>query len=181
MGESTKTALITRMAEYGCKTKIGHTEYWTIQREVSAAKVEDLEAAAKSLIKTIGGCDQLVIGDEIYSCVVLCDADNFSVLEKTFAIRKVDFPYVPGFLAYREAPVIIDAFSKLKNKPDLMMIDGNGILHPRRFGIASHLGVTLNIATIGVAKKLLIGRVEKDKVFVGEELRAIWTLKTSAI
>ena len=59
MGESTKTALITRMAEYGCKTKIGHTEYWTIQREVSAAKVEDLEAAAKSLIKTIGGCHDI--------------------------------------------------------------------------------------------------------------------------
>ena len=148
--------------------------------DLEKLKKEQIELSSKvsiigthKEIKTIGGCDQLVIGDEIYSCVVLCDADNFSVLEKTFAIRKVDFPYVPGFLAYREAPVIIDAFSKLKNKPDLMMIDGNGILHPRRFGIASHLGVTLNIATIGVAKKLLIGRVEKDKVFVGEELRAM--------
>jgi len=124
-------------------------------------------------LSSIAGCDQVVIGNEIYSCVVVCGYGTMEVIEKSYASRKVEFPYIPGFLAYREAPVIIDAFSKLKKKPDLMFVDGDGILHPRRYGIASHLGLVLNIATIGIAKKLLIGRVEEDKIFVSDELRGM--------
>lgn len=146
--------------------------------DLEKLKKEQIEFSGKVIIKdsfkeinTIAGCDQLVIGDVIYSCVVVCDYENMSIIEKTFASRKVEFPYMPGFLAYREAPVIIDAFSKLKKKPNLMLVDGNGILHPRRFGIASYLGIALNISTIGVAKKLLIGRVENDRIFVADELR----------
>ena len=147
---------------------------------LESLKKEQIELSSKVSIKdsfnemrTIAGCDQLVKGDDIYSCVVVCDFENLSVIEKSYANRKVNFPYIPGFLAYRETPVIIDAFSKLEKKPDLLLVDGNGILHPRRFGIACYLGITLNIPTIGIAKKLLIGRVENERIFVSEELRGI--------
>jgi len=142
------------------------------KEQISLAGKVSLKDSFEEL-SSIAGCDQLVIGNEIYSCVVVCEYKTMAVIEKSYASRKVEFPYVPGFLAYREAPVIIDAFSKLKKKPDLMLVDGNGILHPRKFGIASHLGVVLNIVTIGVAKKLLIGRVEEDKIFVSGELRGM--------
>src|SRR3989338_5962422 len=129
------------------------------KEQISLAGKVSLKDSFEEL-SSIAGCDQLVIGNEIYSCVVVCEYKTMAVIEKSYASRKVEFPYVPGFLAYREAPVIIDAFSKLKKKPDLMLVDGNGILHPRKFGIASHLCVVLNIVTIGVAKKLLIGSGE---------------------
>jgi|SRR3989338_6240545 len=148
--------------------------------DLERLKKEQIEFSSKVIIKdsfkeikTIAGCDQIVLENEIHSCVVVCDFENMSIIEKTFANRKVEFPYIPGFLAYRGAPVIIDAFSKLKKKPDLLLVDGNGILHPRRFGIASYLGIALNIPSIGVAKKLLIGRVEKERILVADELRGV--------
>ncbi len=88
------------------------------------------------------------------------------IVEKIFLVKEVKFPYIPGFLSFREAPLIIKLFKKLKNKPDILMVDGQGIAHPRRFGIASHIGVKLNIPTIGIAKSLLIGKYsvpQKDR------------------
>src|SRR5262249_46364583 len=73
----------------------------------------------------------------------------------------VDFPYIPGLLAYREIPAILAALSKLKTIPDLLMVDGHGIAHPRRMGIAAHLGVILDMPTIGVAKSRLTGSFQE--------------------
>ena len=148
--------------------------------DLDQLKKEQLELSSKVVIKdqfnelkTIAGCNQLVLNNEIHSCVVVCNYEDMSIIEKSFATREVEFPYIPDFLAYRAAPVIIDAFTKLKKKPDILLAEGNGILHPRRFGIVSHLGVALNIPTVGIANKLMIGRVEKDKIFVADELRGI--------
>ncbi len=77
------------------------------------------------------------------------------------------FPYVPGFLALREAPPVMAALDKLPLRPDLLMVDGHGIAHPRRFGIASYLGVTLDTPTIGVAKSRLVGEHEEPGAEVG--------------
>lgn len=76
------------------------------------------------------------------------------------ALRPTTFPYVPGLLSFREVPAILDALERLEQRPDLLLCDGHGMAHPRRFGFASHLGVLAGIPSIGVAKKRLLGSHE---------------------
>ena len=84
--------------------------------------------------------------------IIVFDAENMRIVDSAEAIRPVRFPYVPGFLLLREAPSFFQAFRRLYVKPDLTMIDGNGIAHPRKMGLASYVGVALDICTIGCAK-----------------------------
>ena len=78
-------------------------------------------------------------------------------MERSYAVLPLEFPYIPGLLSFREIPVLLTALAKLKQMPDLFYCDGQGYAHPRRFGIASHLGVLLDRPTIGCAKSLLVG------------------------
>ena len=88
-------------------------------------------------------------------------ASDFSIIETTTATRKVDFPYIPGLLSFREAPACIEAIEKLKTKPDCLIVDGQGIAHPRRLGIASHIGLLIDKPTVGCAKSRLIGTFDE--------------------
>ena len=116
-------------------------------------------------IRLIGGADQAFPRDNaVRSCVVVLDFENLKLVEKSLVEEVVDFPYLPGFLSFREGPPIIKAFKELKIKPDVLLVDGNGILHPRRIGLASHVGVRLNIPTIGVAKSLLCGEEKNNRI-----------------
>lgn len=83
--------------------------------------------------------------------------DDLKPIEQVQAFAPATFPYVPGFLSFREIPAILAASAKLKTWPDLWMVDGQGIAHPRRMGIAAHLGVLLNMTSIGVGKSRLTG------------------------
>ncbi|MEA5515959.1 deoxyribonuclease V [Nodularia sp. UHCC 0506] len=92
------------------------------------------------------------------AAVVVLSFPDLQVVETSLAYRPTSFPYIPGFLSFREIPAVLDALEKIQITPDIILCDGQGIAHPRRFGIASHLGVILGMPTIGVAKSLLIGK-----------------------
>lgn len=90
-------------------------------------------------------------------CVVAFRYPEMVEVERAYAVVRLEFPYVPGFLSFREVPALLAALKKLKAQPDLLFCDGQGYAHPRRMGLASHLGVWLDRPTIGCAKSILIG------------------------
>ena len=92
------------------------------------------------------------------SCIVVLNLEDFSVVEVVFGQKEIDFPYIPTFLAFREIPSIMESYKKLKSVPDVFILDGQGILHPRKMGIASHFGVITDTVSIGCGKSLLYGK-----------------------
>ena len=105
-------------------------------------------------LKVVAGVDMSATG-VARAAVVLLSYPDYQVLEVARAERPLDFPYVPGLLSFREGPAVLAAFEKLSRLPDLIFFDGQGIAHPRKIGIASHIGVLLDLPSIGVAKSPL--------------------------
>ena len=91
------------------------------------------------------------------AAIVVLSFPELAVLERCVARAVPNFPYVPGYLSFRELPVVLEALARVSRPPDLILGDGQGLAHPRRFGLACHLGVLADIPTIGVAKSLLVG------------------------
>lgn len=98
--------------------------------------------------------------DVVAAAAVALDARTRAVVDEATAVGQVSFPYVPGLLAFREIPTVLDALARLTRTPDLVVCDGYGLAHPRRFGLASHLGVLTGLPTIGVAKNPFTFRYE---------------------
>lgn len=111
-------------------------------------------------INTIAGVDLSLDTENNrgHAIVVVLSYPNFQVLETRYATAPLKMPYIPGLLSFRESPVALEAFAQVETVPDLILVDGQGQAHPRRFGIACHLGVLLDIPSIGVAKSRLYGR-----------------------
>ncbi|MCL4534416.1 MAG: deoxyribonuclease V [Bacteroidetes bacterium] len=109
-------------------------------------------------VRWVAGVDVGVRGSESIAAVALLHYPDLSVAEVSRARRPVTFPYIPGLLSFRELPAVLSAFQGLQQTPDLVLVDGQGLAHPRRFGIACHLGVLLDLPTIGCAKSRLYGR-----------------------
>ena len=110
--------------------------------------------------QTVAGADISFNKDDptIYAGIVVLRLPDLAVVEEATIVTEATFPYVPGLLSFREAPAILAVWEKLRTKPDAMMFDGQGIAHPRRFGIAAHVGLWLDRPTWGCAKSLLTGR-----------------------
>ncbi len=111
-------------------------------------------------IKTVAGID-CSLKEEGRAVVVVLSFPELQIIDQAVTTRPLTFPYIPGLLSFRETPVVLDAIEKLKIRPDVLMVDGQGYAHPRRFGIACHLGVFLDIPSIGCAKSVLTGHFEE--------------------
>jgi deoxyribonuclease V len=106
-------------------------------------------------------------GDLVAAAVVVIDTASLAVVERATATATTAFPYIPGLFAFRELPVLLDALRALTRVPDLLLCDGHGLSHPRRFGLACHLGVVTGLPTAGVAKTPFTGR--HDPAALGAE------------
>lgn len=114
----------------------------------------------KRKIHTIAGADISFnrLSDRIYAGIVVLSLPELEVIESTAIRSRTRFPYIPGLLSFRELPALLEAWETLKTIPDALILDGQGLAHPRRFGIACHAGIWLKIPTIGCAKSILVGK-----------------------
>ena len=114
-------------------------------------------------IRRVAGADVALdlAGGKAIAGVVVYSFPELEEIERAWAEQPLRFPYIPGLLSFREMPAILAAFERVRNEPDLIFYDGHGYAHPRRFGIACHLGLVLDCPTIGCAKSRLIGRHEE--------------------
>ena len=104
--------------------------------------------------------------DLVFAAAALFSYPDMKLIEERNIMGRETFPYIPGLLAFRELPVLLEAFARLTRTPDLILVDGQGLAHPRRFGIACHLGLLLDLPTIGCAKSRLVG----THGMIGEEV-----------
>ncbi|HEX2190285.1 MAG TPA: deoxyribonuclease V [Longimicrobiaceae bacterium] len=109
--------------------------------------------------KTVGGADVSFerFGSQGFAGVVVLDADTLETVAEASAIAELTFPYVPGYLSFRELPAVAAAWERLERRPDVLVFDGQGTAHPRRFGVACHGGLLLDVPSVGCAKSILVG------------------------
>lgn len=137
--------------------------------DVSVEKAIQIQEALKdqiilkknfSKVKTIGGGDAAYSrnGRLLFAAIVVLSFPEMEIIAMATAHGKASFPYLPGLLSFREGPILIEAFQRLSLKPDVMIYDGQGVAHPRGIGLASHMGLWLDLPSIGCAKTPLLNR-----------------------
>ena len=169
------------------------TDEWLVPASHSLESLKRIQEdiASKVVVKddlntpaTIAGTDCAFSGNSIICVAVLLDYRTMDVIERAHVVQKLDFPYIPTYLSFREGKATASAISGLNRRPDIVMFDGCGINHPRKVGLASHIGVVLDIPTIGIAKKILCGNADdpeldeaKPLIFKNEQIG--WLMKTT--
>jgi deoxyribonuclease V len=123
-------------------------------------------------VETVAGADISFnkFSPIVYAGIVVLRLPSLEVVEEVGVVSETRFPYVPGLLSFRESPSVLEAWAKLKTEPDAVMFDGQGLAHPRRVGIASHVGLLIERPTLGCAKSVLVGKYEEP-----EEERGSWS------
>jgi deoxyribonuclease V len=156
------TMLIERLHPWGINVQ----DAMEIQRQLAGRILQHNTILTPRLI---AGLDVSVNkNNEAVAAAVVLNYPELNVVETAIARGKVCFPYIPGLLSFREVPLTLEACEKLNTVPDLVMVDGQGIAHPRHFGLASHLGLFLNTPTIGCAKSHLFGQFKAPGVLQGD-------------
>lgn len=155
--------------------EIRHLHDWNLPYAAARRIQTDLAGRVRcrplpKRIKNVAGIDCAFSKDKKRICavIVVLRMPNFEVVETADAIKKVTFPYIPGLLSFREGPVCLKAASKLRANPDVFIIDGQGTAHPRRLGLACHLGLFLDRPTIGCAKSRLTGSFDEPGTEKGD-------------
>ncbi len=123
-------------------------------------------------IRCVAGADSAYDDDKASGAAVLIDYDTLEPVDRTTAKVLVTFPYIPGLLSFREGPIVVRVLRKLRHKPDVCIVDGHGLAHPRGFGLACYVGLIMNLPTIGVAKSRLFG-TEDGETLVDSESNVI--------
>ncbi len=143
-----------------------------LQREIGeeATFEDDFDFSISGQGLTVMGVDQAFLEDKAVSGAVIMEERE--VVEKKYGASEIEMPYIPGLLAFREAPSIIEALDKVESEPDLVFFDGSGRIHFRQAGIATHMGLLFDIPSVGVAKNLLCGRTAEpvDELRKGEKV-----------
>lgn len=123
-------------------------------------------------VETIAGADISFnkYSSRVYAAIVVVELSSLNIIEEACAVSETTFPYIPGLLSFREIPALLEAWEKLKMEPDAVMLDGQGIAHPRRIGIAAHFGLFVDRPTLGCAKSVLVGKYQEPLA-----LRGAWT------
>ncbi len=154
--------------------KIRNLHSWDLTPKEAVALQREL-ACRVDARTPLSRCDLIAGADVSYgrfskvffAGVVVLRADDMTVVEKQGAVLESPFPYVPGLLSFRETPALLEAFAKLKSEPDVILLDGHGFSHPRRFGLACHVGLCLDRPCVGFAKTLLIGEYQEPAQTAG--------------
>jgi deoxyribonuclease V len=139
-----------------------YKEYYDKQKELRTRVIHADDLPAK--VNYIAGTDVAYNDDDntMIGAVVILDAETLDVIETAHHEMEITFPYVPGLFSFREIPALLEAFKKLEKQPDLIVCDAQGIAHPYGVGMATHLGLELDIPTIGCAKKRLLGDYDRS-------------------
>lgn len=151
---------------------------WDVSPEEARKLQQDLRHQLKieplpPVVKLVAGADISFNKYEstVYAGFIVLDISNLQPVAHALAISEAHFPYIPGLLSFREIPSLLKAWELLAIKPDVVMVDGHGIAHPRRLGIAAHFGLATNMASMGVAKKKLFGKYEEPEPAAGSYTR----------
>ena len=146
-------------------------------RAIQQRLAAEVQLAPVDKASRVAGLDCAFGGGRVFAAVVAWDVDGRRVIERRARSLPLQFPYVPGLLSFREAPALLAVLRRLRTPVDALLCDGQGIAHPRRFGLACHLGVLLGLPAVGCAKSRLIGdwvepgpeRGERTPLMQGEE------------
>jgi deoxyribonuclease V len=144
-----------------------------LQKELQARVVEE---QTESPINTVAGVEiaHSRFQETLVAAVSLLRYPELTVLEEATVEYRAHFPYIPGLLSFREVPAILAALEKLSTLPDMLLVDGPGIAHPHRLGVASHLGVVLDRPTIGCSRSVLVGSYVEPEVTAGSQSALVW-------